>query len=172
MRHFDISVIQASRLAALTTIIIVASVGGLGTALANLNEYHIFTFLLRFGWVHKVRHTRWHLSAGRWFAVSPFGLMTAASFLPIPVDVVRWLAISNRYRRGHYFLASFLGRFIRYGLLAATATCLNLGWRSIIIIQITFIVLIGLRYVPRLIKGFKADRAAENVLTTGEVTST
>jgi hypothetical protein len=170
-QYFNLSATQASWLAALVTIVIVATAGALGTALANLNEYHIFTFLLRFGWVHKVRQTRFFKSASRWFAVSPFGLMTVISFIPIPVDVVRWLAISNRYRRDHYFLAYLLGRFVRYGVLSATATCLKLDWRGIIAIQLGLIALIGLRFLLRLLARKKTDSEVENVLTVSKVTS-
>jgi membrane protein YqaA with SNARE-associated domain len=166
--QFMVSEGQVSGRAALVTIVTVAGAGALGTALANLNEYHIFTFLLRFGWVHKVRRSRWYRSVSRWFALRPFSLMTVISFLPIPVDVVRWLAISNRYRRDHYFLANFVGRFFRYGILAATATCLKLDGRGIIIIQLSLIGLLGLWYVPRLRAWGKAKSDTENVISVSE----
>ena len=141
---------SARALTAVVTIAIVAAVGALGTALANLNEYHIFTFLLRFGKVHKLRQTRMYEVASRYFAINPFWLMTVVSFLPIPVDVVRWLAITHRYRRDHYAWASFLGRFGRYALLAATAFYLDIGWLGIIVIQFALLSLVAFRYVPRL----------------------
>jgi membrane protein YqaA with SNARE-associated domain len=146
-------------LSALGTISLAATLGALGTTVANLTEYHVFTFLLGLGKVGKVRETRIYRTASRWFAVSPFGLMVVASFLPIPVDVIRWLAITYRYPRGRYALASFLGRLVRYGLLAATATCLALGWRSILAIQLALAGLIGARYLPRLLKRRKAAPA-------------
>lgn len=139
---------QSGVLAAMT-IVLVGGIGALGTTLANLNEYHIWTFLLRFRGVERVRHARLYQTASRWFQVSPFALMTLVNFLPIPVDVVRWLAISNRYRRDHYALACFVGRFVRYGLFAATAFYLKLSLQTIMLIQAGLIGLLLLRFLPQ-----------------------
>ena len=149
-------------LQAVSTVVAVAAVGAFGTAMANLNEYHIFTFLLRFGRVYRLRNNRLYQTARKWFEVSPFALMTTMSFLPIPVDVVRWLAITHRYNRGHYFLAGFLGRLIRYSLLAATATVLKMNWLGILIVQVALILLVLLRYLPRLIMYFKYGTGLRN----------
>jgi len=144
-------------MSAVVTILIVAAVGALGTSLANLNEYHVFTFLLRFGRAHRLRSTRLYKSAAHWFEVSPFVLMTVVSFLPIPVDVIRWLAITHRYRRDYFFIASFVGRFLRYAILAATATCLRISWYGIVFIQLLLLAIILLRYLPRLTRHLKKD---------------
>ena len=151
-QYFTVSATTASILTALATIISVAVLGALGTMLANLNEYHIFTFLLRFGQTRKIRQTRLYQTMNRYFIVSPFILMTAVSFLPIPVDVVRWLAISNRYPRSRYAWACFLGRLVRYALMAAAATCLKIGWLGIVIIQIIFLVPLVAKYLIFLTK--------------------
>ena len=151
-KYYDISDSSASLLGGIATVIIVATVGAAGTTLANLNEYHIFTFLLRFGKASKVRQTRLYKTLNRYFVAGPFVLMVTVSLLPIPVDIVRWLAISNRYRRDHYGIAYFLGRFVRYGVMAAASTSLKLSWQSIIIIQLGLIAIIGLSYLPRLLK--------------------
>jgi len=156
---------------ALLTIIIVAVLGAFGTAMANLNEYHLFSFIFRFGRIHKLRQTRFYLSATRWFEISPFALITVMSFLPIPVDVVRWLAISHRYRRDHYFLANFVGRFVRYALLAATATCLKISFFGIILIQASLALLILLRFLPRLTCRLKQGRLKGSVEPPHEVIS-
>ena len=143
---------QAAQLIAdLLTILIVASLGALGSAIGNLNEYHLFTFLLRFGRVGAVRQTRFYRRAQHWFAVSPFLLVAFFNFLPIPVDAVRWLAIAHRYSRRRFALASFLGRFPRYALLAAAATALKLGLLHILLVQLAFFALVALSYLPRLL---------------------
>lgn len=154
---------QANRLYALETVLIVAAIGALGTTLANLNEYHIFTFLLRFGKTKKFQNTRFYQKACRWFTLSPFTLMTLMSFLPIPVDVVRWLAISNRYRRDHYAYASFLGRFLRYSFIAAAATTLQIGGWGIIAVQGALIGLVLLRYVPKLLAASRSEPGGEPI---------
>jgi hypothetical protein len=53
---------------ALATTFIVGAVGGLGSSMANLNDYHLFTWLLRSRRVAKVRNTRTYRAAARWFA--------------------------------------------------------------------------------------------------------
>lgn len=155
--------IQADSLHALETVVIVAAIGALGTTLANLNEYHIFTFLLRFGKTKKFQNTRFYQKACRWFSLSPFTLMTLMSFLPIPVDVVRWLAISNRYRRDHYAYASFVGRFLRYSFIAAAATTLQIGGMGIIAVQGALIALVLLRYVPKLLAASRTEPGGEPI---------
>jgi membrane protein YqaA with SNARE-associated domain len=47
-----------------------------------------------------------------------FLTMAAGSFLPIPVDVVRLMAISRAYSYWKYFAATFVGRVPRYLLIA------------------------------------------------------
>ncbi len=144
---FDIVTTGNTYTDAILRIAAVATIGALGTAIANLNEYHIWVYLMRFGYVHKIRQTRLYTRALQWFGTSPFLLITVFSFLPVPVDVVRWLAISHYYNRFYYSLASFLGRLGRYGLLAAAATCLRLDTTAIIIIQLSFAAIIVLRWL-------------------------
>ena len=145
----------------LTTIFLVASLGALASALANLNEYHIFTYLLRCHRVREIRRTRLYHTTARYFDVGPFGLITLFSFLPIPIDVVRWLAITHCYRRDYYFLANFIGRFFSYAILAATACFFQLGWFGIAAIQLGLIALILLRYLPKLLSYNKKDASSE-----------
>ena len=59
-----------------------------------------------------------------------------ASFVPIPVDVIRWLAITYRYPRAPYFLAYFLGRWVRYSCLAAVTIWGQLQIFHILIVQV------------------------------------
>jgi len=175
-QYFGIAESDASIWTAFATIIVVAAIGAIGTMLANLNEYHIFTFLLRFGRVRRIRQTRFYQTINRYFSASPFLLMTTVSFLPVPVDIVRWLAISNRYHRSRYALACFLGRFARYSLMAAAATCLKIGWLGIVIIQLVIIVLVALRYLIFTAKKSSADQfppamATEKIIPTQGISS-
>lgn len=130
------------------------------TTLANLNEYHIVTFALRyrrFGWV---RETRLYRRAVAWLAVSPFWTITLFSFIPIPVDVVRLLAIGARYPRVRFAGAYFLGRVVRYGLLALTAVGLRLTVIDIIWIQAVLVALAGLKVAVSAIRRRKSSQGA------------
>jgi membrane protein YqaA with SNARE-associated domain len=160
------SVDAASRLAPLFTVAVVAALGAAATAIANLNEYHIFTFLLRYGRVRKIRQTRLYLWAKNAFDVSPFALLFTFSFIPIPVDVIRWLAITAGYPRSRFTLAYFLGRFLRYTILAGAAVCFHLSFKAILIIQITLVALVLIRYIPRAINKFKTS--SSQPLTSSE----
>jgi len=100
------------------TVLLVGAVGALGSTLANLNDYHLFTWMMRHHRIAKVRHTRIYGIAVRWFDRSPFFLLVVFNILPIPVDVVRMLAATHRYPRIPFAAANFVGRMIRYGAIA------------------------------------------------------
>jgi uncharacterized membrane protein YdjX (TVP38/TMEM64 family) len=96
----------------------VALVGAAGTALANLNDYYLLSYFFEFDRVKRIRRRRGYRRAVAWFDRAPFLTLTLFSFVPIPVDVVRLLAISRRYSRVRFTAASFLGRLPRYYILA------------------------------------------------------
>jgi membrane protein YqaA with SNARE-associated domain len=136
-------------------LIAVATVGAVATGLANLNEYHVFVYLLRKHRVAKVRDTRLYERASAWFRTNPFWILSLFSFLPIPVDVIRWLAITARYSRARFFWASFAGRWFRYAIWAAAASGLHLGARQIMGIQVVLVVLALIKVAPRLARRLK-----------------
>ena len=74
--------------------------------------------MLRSRRVAKIRETKLYHVSSRWFARSPFYLVTLFNVLPIPVDVVRMLASVQRYPRLPFAAANFIGRFVRYGVIA------------------------------------------------------
>lgn len=117
--------------AAVTTLL-VATAGAVGSAVANLNDYHIFTLLLRHGKIAGIRLTRSYQKAAKWFGRSPFFLLVLFNVIPIPVDVVRMLATTYRYPRGPFSLANFIGRFIRYAVIAFVTFWWNLGWIAVL----------------------------------------
>jgi membrane protein YqaA with SNARE-associated domain len=128
-------------------VVLVATVCATATAIANLNEYHIITFFLRYRQIGRVRDARLYQRASGWFSVAPFWTITAFSFLPIPVDVVRMLAVAARYPRLRFAWAYFLGRFFRYGVFALSAAWLCLDAVDIAIIQAIFVVLAGSKVI-------------------------
>jgi membrane protein YqaA with SNARE-associated domain len=127
--------------------VIVASAGAIGTMMANLNEYHLLTYLLRKRRVGRVRQTRWYRVAAEWFSVSPFTVLLAIALVPIPVDVVRWLAIAYRYPRTRYATAYGVGRWLRYALLAGVAIWLDLSGLEIFIIQAVIVVAAATKFI-------------------------
>ena len=141
-------------------LVIVCTIGALATALANLNEYHIFVYLLRKKRVAKVRETGLFNAASGWFHASPFWILTLFSFLPIPIDVIRWLAITARYPRWRFFWANFVGRWFRYAIWAVAAMGLALSARQILLLQAVLVAIALVRVVPRLVRRFR-DRRRE-----------
>jgi membrane protein YqaA with SNARE-associated domain len=112
-----------------TTTLAVAITGAVSSTVANLNDYHVFTLMLRSEKIAKIRHTKTYSAAERWFARTPFGILTLFNVIPIPVDVSRPLAASHRYPRHLFAAANFLGRFVRYSIIAAlTFTLGEQGW--------------------------------------------
>ncbi len=114
--------------------LLVALLGAVGTVIANLNDYYLFSFFLRYRHINRIRETELHKKALRWFYRAPFPTLAAATFLPIPLDFVRFLAISGRYPRWKFTVASFVGRFPRYLLLAYIGYELKLGRTAILIV--------------------------------------
>ncbi len=117
---------------AMATTMLVALSGAVGSTLANLNDYHMFTWLLRHGRIAKVRNTRTYHAAARWFGKAPFFLLVVFNVIPIPVDVVRMLATTYRYGRSPFAAANFIGRFIRYGVIAFVTYWWDLGWVAVV----------------------------------------
>lgn len=98
--------------------IAVAAVGAAGTCIANLNDYAILGWLFRHHRVKKVRDIRTYKRLLTFFDRYAFLTLSVAAFLPIPIDVIRMLAISRAYTYWKYIMATFVGRFPRYLILA------------------------------------------------------
>lgn len=112
-----------------STTLIVATVGALASTIANLNDYHLFTWMLRSKKVAGLKQTKLYQRLAGWFGRSPFFLLTVFSFIPIPIDVIRLLAITYRYPRLPFAAANFIGRFLRYGIIAYITFVLgDKGW--------------------------------------------
>jgi len=101
-----------------STVALVSIVGALASTVANLNDYHIFTLLLRNNRIARIRLARGYIAAERWFARSPFAILLFFNITPIPVDFSRVLAATHKYPRRLFASANFLGRFIRYAIIA------------------------------------------------------
>ncbi|MCD6377431.1 MAG: VTT domain-containing protein [Planctomycetes bacterium] len=101
------------------TVVIVASIGAAATTMANLNDFHIFTWMIRHKRIAKVHSTKLYSRALEWFSRRPFTLLMIFNILPVPIDVVRMLSASHRYPLKRFIVANFIGRWIRYAIIAA-----------------------------------------------------
>lgn len=124
-------------------VLLVALLATLATVVANLTEYHLLAWLLRFRVGARIRRTRLVEWAVRWFERAPFQILTLVAFIPIPIDAVRWLAILQHYSRVRFAGAYLLGRGPRYLIFAAGSVLLALDGREILLIQVG-LVLAGL----------------------------
>ncbi|NLF29485.1 MAG: hypothetical protein GX591_01205 [Planctomycetes bacterium] len=109
------------------TVLLVATAGAAASTMGNLNDYHLYTLLLRTRRAERVRDTAAVRFASGWFARAPFTLLMMFGILPIPIDVARMLAAATRYPLGLFAGANFLGRFVRYMILAAVAYASRVG---------------------------------------------
>ena len=131
-------------------VVVVAVLGATATAVANLNEYHVLAFLLRYGLDRRIRATRVYRWAIRWFDVAPFHTLLLIGFVPIPIDAIRWLAILRRYSRVMFAWAYFIGRGLRYLLLAWFAVLAQLSAWQIMVVQVLIVVVaLATRLIPR-----------------------
>ncbi|TWT43839.1 hypothetical protein RAS1_02390 [Phycisphaerae bacterium RAS1] len=142
----------------LRRIALIAVAGGLSTVMANLNEYHVLGVLMRYGVGERIRASRVYAWAIRWFNVSPFRTLLLVSFVPIPIDAVRWLAILRRYPRLRFAAAYFAGRCARYALLAGLSVQLRLTPVQIVIIQIAIVLLLAARLLYAALGGLLRRR--------------
>jgi len=143
-----------------TTVLAVGAVGALGSTIANLNDYHLFTWLLRSKRIAKVRGSRVYRASAEWFGRAPFFILVVFNVIPIPVDVIRMLATTYRYPRLRFAAANFVGRFIRYGIIAFVTFWWNLGWIAVVALLGLAVVLGAGRVLPALARKLFARRAA------------
>jgi membrane protein YqaA with SNARE-associated domain len=134
---------------------LVAGLATVATVVANLTEYHLLAFLLRYGGMGaRVRRTRLFGWATRWFNRSPFQILLLVAFFPLPIDAIRWLAVLQHYSRTRFALAYLLGRGPRYLIFAGCAVLFALSGKQILLIQVGLlaVALVG-RLVWPLVRG-------------------
>jgi len=130
----------------------VATVGAVAAAIASLHDYYLLTFLYRYKPVQRIRTTGLYRRVAAWYNRAPFATLAAASFLPIPVDFVRLLAISEGYNRFRFALGSFVGRWPRYFVFAIAADQFKLGWQWVLGIAGATVVLGLWRGLPPIVR--------------------
>ena len=128
------------------TTLLVASVGAFASTVANLHDFHLFTLVLRHRHIARVRGTKFYDRAARWFGQRPFALLVIFNILPIPIDVIRMLAATYRYPLRPFAAANFIGRWIRYAVIAAfTFVMGDQGWLIAAALLAVAIILAGIK---------------------------
>lgn len=150
-------------------VLLIAVLGALATTMANLNDYYVLTAILRHRKVASIRNTRLYRSAVHWFSRSAWLTVCAFALIPIPVDVVRLLAITYQYQRWRFATACFVGRFARYFLLAwLVAKLLNdrPGEQWFVVLAVTILTIgTGLMVVlRRIIRVVRPNRPASRAV--------
>jgi membrane protein YqaA with SNARE-associated domain len=145
-------------------LLLVTAVGGLATTLANLNEYHVLNHRAGARLRDRVRATPLYRWAVRWFDARPFPALLLVAFIPIPVDVIRWLAILRRYSRVRFAGAYFVGRGARYALFAGLSIGFRFGAWEILLVQVLILIgaAAGRVVLTKMVAGGRAaDKAGE-----------
>lgn len=124
---------------------LVALVGSAATSVANLHDYYILTTLLRVERIDRARDTAWYRRAAAWFGRYPFLTLVVSNIVVLPVDVPRLLAISTRYSRLRFVLATLAGRYPRYLFLAAIGYELKLTNLQILLVLTALGAIWGLK---------------------------
>lgn len=130
--------------------VLVAFIGAIGTCVANLNDYVILGWLFRHKKVKKIRDISTYRKLLSFFDRYAFITLSAASFLPIPVDVIRLLAISRAYSFPKYVAAAFVGRFPRYLIIAYVGK--ELPTKYILVIFLISILPAGVKLISDIIR--------------------
>jgi len=133
----------------------VSLVGAVGTCIANLHDYYILNYLFGLERLRKAKGTKSYRNAVRWFSRAPFVTLAVASFLPLPIDVVRILTVSTGYPRRLYVLATFVGRFPRYLLLGYLSYELKLSNQAILVV---LLVTVAIGITQAAVKKLKESR--------------
>jgi membrane protein YqaA with SNARE-associated domain len=130
--------------------VLVAATGAVGTCVANLNDYVILGWMFRHHKVRKIRDISTYKRLLTFFDRYAFLTLSVAAFLPIPLDVIRLLAISRAYSFPKYVGAAFVGRFPRYLLIAYLGK--ELPPKYILLIFVATLIPAGAKLVSDIIK--------------------
>lgn len=133
--------------------VLVSVVGALGTCVANLNDYAILGWLFQHKRVKKVRDLTTYRKLLTFFDKYAFLTLSAASFLPIPIDVIRLLAISRGYSYVKYIAGTFVGRVPRYLLIAYLGK--ELPTKYILVIFGVSLIPAGVKYFSDIIRKWR-----------------
>ncbi|MEE9457076.1 MAG: hypothetical protein V3W11_07995 [bacterium] len=98
--------------------IVVALLGGAATSLANLLDYEIFSSIFKTKLLNKIKESEHSQASIRAFSRVAFLALVAVNVVLFSWDLVRLVAIAAKYPRAKYVAATFIGRTVRYAVLA------------------------------------------------------
>ncbi len=96
----------------------VALVGGAATTLANLIDYELFSTLFRTKLLRRIKESKHSQASIRTFQRVALPALVGGNVVVFSWDLIRLVAIAARYPRWKYALATFVGRSVRYAILA------------------------------------------------------
>lgn len=132
----------------------VALVGAAATTLANLLDYQVFSTVLKVRLLRRIREHPHSQATIRTFRRLGFPALVAANVVVFSFDLVRLVAIAAEYPRLKYAAATFLGRTVRYAILAALGTIFQPPWWALLILT-------GVLALPALFSWLAAKRRAK-----------
>ncbi len=91
--------------------------GAIGASISSIVEYYVIDFLMKFDRFAKLKQNGKYRKYASYFDKFSFRSIMLASLIPLPLDVIRVLAITRRYSKWKYLLATFLGRIPRIFML-------------------------------------------------------
>lgn len=97
----------------------VAILGAAATSLANLLDYEIFSSIFKTKLLRKIKESEHSQASIRTFSRVAFPALVAVNVVLFSWDLVRLVAIAAKYSRVKYVAATFIGRTVRYAVLAA-----------------------------------------------------
>ncbi len=97
----------------------VALLGAAATSLANLLDYEIFSSVFKTKLLRKIKESEHSRASIRAFEKVAFLALVAVNVVLFTWDLVRLVAIAAKYPRAKYVAATFIGRTVRYAVLAA-----------------------------------------------------
>ena len=133
---------------------IVAFIGAFGNCFAAFVEYHFITWLFsKIELQQKVETNRFFQRFARFFKRAAFLCIIFTGFAPIPFEPFRFAAILTRYNILCYLLATFMGRFPRYYLLALCGNSFQISNKLLIIMMAVLLVIpIISSFIPKVIQ--------------------
>lgn len=113
---------------------LIAGVGAVGTVLANMIDYIVFSTVLKIQLLRRIRENPHSQATIKTFKRIGFPALVAGNFIVFSFDLVRLVAIAAEYPKWKYALATFIGRAARYAVLAALGTIFRPPWWALLIL--------------------------------------